>query len=294
MILSTGLTPAWQQILVFSEFAVGQVNRATAALACASGKVLNVGSALHQLGVHSKTLSLAGGKVGELLRADFERLGAPVRWVPSQIPTRTCTTILDQKTNLTTELVENSHAVPHDELETFFHAFVEEVRAAQTVVITGSLPDGCPKNYFRRLLEKSHARSILDIRGAELDEALATRPFIVKPNCEELARTVGRDLDSSEDIFAAMAELRARGAEWVVISQGADPLLALGPDGRLQIDVPQVDVRNPIGCGDCLAAGIAVGLDKGLSMPDSLRCGVRAAGENASHLLPARGLSRLS
>lgn len=294
MILSAGLTPAWQQILVFPELAVGQVNRATTAFACASGKVLNVGSALHQLGAPSKTLSLAGGKVGALLRADFESLGAPVRWVPSQVVTRTCTTILDQKTGLTTELVENSHAVPHDELERFFHAFAEEVREARTVVITGSLPDGCPKNYFRRLLEQSSARAILDIRGAELDEALATRPFVVKPNCEELARTVGRQLDSNDEIFAAMSELRHRGAEWVVISQGADPLLALGPEGRLQIDVPQVNVQNPIGCGDCLAAGMAAGLDRGMSMQDSLHRGVHAAGENASHLLPARGLSRLS
>ena len=294
MILSAGLTPAWQRILVFPDFQMGQVNRASTAAACASGKVLNVGSALHQLGVKSRTISLAGGAVGELLRADFESQGVPVRWVPSQVPTRTCTTVLDEKTNTTTELVENSHAVPPCELDAFFDLFVEEVQTADTVVMTGSLTEGCPKDYFRRLLEKSRARSILDIRGAELNEALITKPFVVKPNREELARTVGRNLDSTDDLLAAMAELRVRGAEWVVVSHGAEPLLAMGPDGLLQIESARVTVRNPIGCGDCLAAGIAAGLDRGLPMPDALRIGVRAAGENAVNLLPARGLSRLS
>ena len=46
MILAAGLTPAWQQIVEFDGFAVGQVNRARSVHWCASGKVLNVGIAL--------------------------------------------------------------------------------------------------------------------------------------------------------------------------------------------------------------------------------------------------------
>ena len=45
MILSAGLTPAWQQILVFDGFRYGEVNRAAEAVWCASGKVFNAGIA---------------------------------------------------------------------------------------------------------------------------------------------------------------------------------------------------------------------------------------------------------
>ena len=134
---------------------------------------------------------------------------------------------------------------------------------------------------------------MLDIRGLELDAALPMRPYVVKPNREELARTVGRDFTSEQDLVAAMSELRDRGAEWVVVSQGAGPLLAVGPDGLIQIEIPKIDVCNPIGCGDCLAAGIAAGIDRNLTMYESLKLGIRAAAENASVLLPARNLSRL-
>jgi fructose-1-phosphate kinase PfkB-like protein len=134
---------------------------------------------------------------------------------------------------------------------------------------------------------------VLDIRGLELEAVLQLRPYAVKPNREELARTVGRDLISEQDLVDAMSELCDRGAEWVIVSQGAGPLMALGPDGMIRIEIPRIDVCNPIGCGDCLAAGIAAGIDRKLTMLESLNLGIRAAGENARELLPARNLSRL-
>jgi fructose-1-phosphate kinase PfkB-like protein len=47
-------------------------------------------------------------------------------------------------------------------------------------------------------------------------------------------------------------------------------------------------VVNPIGCGDCLAAGIAVGVESGLEMVEAVSLGIAAARENARSLLPAR------
>lgn len=293
MILAAGLTPAWQQTLSFSQFRPGEVNRARHAAWCASGKVLNVGCALFHLGSHSKTLCLQGGTTGELIRNDFEKLGAPVRWVESRLPSRVCTTILDESTHTMTELVENPHPVTADELESFVEAFLTESRDASVIVLSGSMPPGTPTDFFRRLMELSPARFVLDIRGPELDEALKENPLVVKPNREELSKTVKRDLISEEELIAAMSELRGRGAEWVVISQGPGPLLALGPDGLLKLDPPSIQVCNPIGCGDCLAAGIAAGIDRKVSMQQALEIGVRAAAENAQALLPARNLSRL-
>jgi 1-phosphofructokinase family hexose kinase len=294
VILAAGLTPAWQQILSFDRFTPGEVNRAGRAVWCASGKVLNVGCALHYLGVPSKTLCLVGGDAGRQVTADFDRMQIPVRWITSQVPTRVCTTILDNSTHCTTELVENSGSIPDIELTAFDEAFHTEARAASVVVLTGSLPQGTPANYYRRLLEQTTAKAVLDIRGPELQEALSLRPYVVKPNREELARTVGCELHTEDDFVAAMSELRGRGAEWVVVSQGPAPLLALGPAGLLRITPPVVDLCNPVGCGDCLAAGIAAGIDRRLSMPDALRIGLQAAAENAREMLPARNLTRLA
>ena len=79
MILAAGLTPAWQQVLVFDTFTPGAVNRARQVYWCASGKVLNAARALYHLGSPCKALSLLGGRSGEEIRRDFPQLGISAR-----------------------------------------------------------------------------------------------------------------------------------------------------------------------------------------------------------------------
>lgn len=294
MILVAGLTPAWQQIYCFRHFQNGEVNRAELAMACASGKVLNVGCALFHLGIDSRTLSPVGGMTGQLIQSEFKQMGVPVRWIPCASAIRTCTTILDETTGSTTELVENSYPISAQELDAFSSAFDEEARRARVVVITGSLPRGTPNDYLRQLMDGKQAKFILDVRGPELEQILPLNPYVVKPNREELAKTVGRALDCDDDLIGAMRILRERGAQWVVVSQGSAALFALGPDGLLQLKPPEVTVRNPIGCGDCLAAGIAAGVHRQEPMLAALELGIRAAAENARALLPARNLTRIA
>jgi fructose-1-phosphate kinase PfkB-like protein len=155
-------------------------------------------------------------------------------------------------------------------------------------VLIGSLPEGTPSDYYRRLLEATPCPAVLDARGPELLSALAVRPFCVKPNREELARTVGRSLDSPAELHAAMRELNERGAEWVVVTDGPHFVWASNSERLLKVEPPSVSVVNPIASGDCLAAGLAWGIAEGLNVADALRRGVAAASENCRTLLPGR------
>jgi len=316
VILAAGLTPAWQQIVVLDEFSTGEVNRAREVRWCASGKVLNVGLALHSLSCApplrkggqggsldgeiencklemgesgaARTLALVGGHSGEAIRREFAGLGVSSRWVISQTATRVCTTILDRKAGQTTELVENAGAISPDELDAFRDAYFEEAARADVVVLTGSLPGGVPPTFYRDLIEKTPGRVILDTQGEPLLAALECRPFVVKPNREELARSLNRCIESDAELHRAMHELCRRGAGWVVVTQGQERVWISSERQLLPVVPPLADVVNPIGSGDCLAAGIAVGLARGDDLPDAVRLGVAAAAENVARLLPAR------
>jgi fructose-1-phosphate kinase PfkB-like protein len=87
-----------------------------------------------------------------------------------------------------------------------------------------------------------------------------------------------------------MNDLSDRGAEWVVVTTGAQAVWASSSrDGCYQLAPPRVErVVNPIGCGDCVAAGIAVGLDAGRDVVESLKLGIATASDNLGSLLPAR------
>ncbi len=288
MILSAGLTPAWQQILSFDQFQPSEVNRAKQAQWCASGKVINVGMGLATLGANGETLCLIGGKTGEAIREEFAARNIPARWIESNTPTRICTTILDQHTGQTTELVENSAPVSAQELANFERAFEEEAHNAKWVVLSGSLPQGVPATWYRDRMKQCRGRVILDIRGAELVAALDQQPFLIKPNHAELAKTVERELPTEAETLTAMRELNQRGADWVVITQGAGPVLATHQGESYRLWPPVLPVVNPIGCGDSFAAGLAWGFSEGLTAGECLVRGVAAAAENLGQHLPAR------
>ena len=190
MILSAGLTPAWQQILLFDSFRYGEVNRAREAHWFSSGKVFNAGIAAHQLGGPSLTLAPVGGPPRAEIEHEFDRMGLPYRWVVTESATRVCTTLIDRATGTITELVENGRPVTPEELDAFRRAYAEEAARAAVAVIIGSLPAGTPASFYRDLLEQTPCPAVLDFRGEGRVACLHLEPPVVKPNREELARTV--------------------------------------------------------------------------------------------------------
>ncbi len=290
MILVSGLTPAWQQIVVLNSLQVGEVNRAREVHWCASGKVLNVGLALTQLESRVRTLSLVGGEAaGDAIRHDMSHQGVDVRWVQAATRQRVCTTLLDRSTGRTTEIVENFSQCGESELAAFEAAFADEAAVdIEFVILTGSLPSGTHPDYFATLLKRTRVSAILDIRGPELLAALPHRPLVVKPNRDELAHTVGRELSTDDDVWQAMSEINALGAEWVIVTNGSAEVFASHGSDRLQFTPPVVNVINPIGCGDCFTAGLTCALQRGSAMPDAIRSGITTAASNAEQLLPVR------
>ncbi len=313
MILAAGLSPAWQQIVTLDDLHIGEVNRAREVHWCASGKVLNVGLALHRLtrtetGVSEqdfklqiencklkidqdaavRTLAVVGGLTGEAIRREFADLDVSARWIESKSPTRICTTLLVAATGATTELVENAQSIAADELARFREAYREEASTADVVFLTGSFPAGTPTMLYRELVAATPGRVVLDAQGEPLLAALGSRPFVVKPNREELGNTLGCSLETDDQLKSAMRELCRRGATWVVVSQGKEKVWVGSEREMLSATPPQVAVVNPIGGGDCLAAGIAFGLACGESMPDAVLTGMAAAADNVGQLLPAR------
>jgi len=288
VIIAAGLSPAWQQILSFDSLRWGEVNRAGEAHWCASGKVLNVGIALAHLRAEALTIAPLGGPARQPIANEFARLGGSGRWIEVDSPTRVCTTLIESAGGRTTELVENAARLSPAELARFEAAYLSAVDAAEAVVLTGSMPLGTPVDLFRRLLDETRAAAILDIRGPELAAALDCRPFLVKPNREELGHTVGHSLDSDAALRRAMLELNERGAQWVVVSQGKDAVWASSSGKCYRLEPPLVRVVNAIGSGYFLAAGIALQIARRCEPLAAIRYGLAAASLNATVLLPGR------
>jgi 1-phosphofructokinase family hexose kinase len=288
VILSAGLSPAWQQFMVFDSFRYGEVNRAAEVCWCTAGKVTNAGNAAHHLGGPSLTLVSAGGSPLAEMRREFAELGVPCRWIETAAATRVCTTVLDRATGSMTELVENGRPITTEELDAFRAAYREEIARAEVAIIIGSLPAGTPAGFYREMVSQAKCPVVLDFRGEGLNCVLELEPYVVKPNREELGHTVGHALDDDRELAKAMISLNLRGARWVVVTQGEGPVWVSGESKLYRLYPPPVEFVNPIGCGDCAAAGIAWGIRRGHDIVEAVKLGIAAAGENLRQLLPCR------
>jgi tagatose 6-phosphate kinase len=289
MLLSAGLTPSWQQIMIFDSLRCGAVNRAREVSWHVQGKVLNAGIAAHHLGGPSLTLAPLGGSPMPEIEREFTALGVPHRWIETRAGTRVCTTLIDRAAGLTTELVENGRPLSAAELAEFHRAYEEEAAKAEAVVITGSLPDGTPPRFYRDILEHTRCPAILDFRGEGLPAALDLKPYIVKPNREELAQTVGVNLESDEELLSAMRSLNRRGAAWVVVTDGDKPVWVSSSTKFYRFQPLQnVKVVNAIGSGDAMAAGLAWAARAGWEIVRAVQFGIAAATENLSQLETCR------
>ena len=285
MILSAGLTPAWQQIMLFRNFRYGEVNRAAEVHWFSQGKVLNAGIGVHHLGGPSLTLSPLGGPPMERIEREFASLGVPRRWIETEAATRVCTTILDQSTGVMTELVENGRPLRPDELEAFRRAYAEEAARAEVAIITGSLPVGTPASFYRMMAEATPCPMVLDFRGEGLLGVLDLRPLVVKPNREELGHTVGHPLEDDRQLVEAMRSLNRRGAQWVVVTQGAGAVWLTSETKVFRFrSIRVAEVVNPIGSGDAMTAGIAWAIRDGRPMVEAVRLGIAVAAQNVARL----------
>lgn len=289
-IVTIGLSPVWQHILEFDAFEPGEVNRAARSAWCASGKSLNVAIGIHHLGGELTSVSIASGSTGGAIRRQFEAAGIDARWVDTQSPTRVCTTILDRASGNSTELVENQPPLTDAELRELRQLARAEISRAGIAVLSGSLPAGCPASFYADLMQDGGATQFLiDARGPELTACLPHRPLVVKPNREEIERTLCRSFSTNDELIAGMQELNAAGAQWVVVTNGEQPIWVTSTSETYSLPiVPVKELVNPIACGDALMSGLAWGLSQGRSLLESIHIGLHCAAQNAGDLLPCR------
>lgn len=245
------------------------VHRARDVRRRAGGKGVNVARVLHALGVDVGAIATAGGATGAAVAAELGWAGLAAELVPIAGETRRTTTVLSAVDGSVTLFNEPGPVLSGPE----WTALAERVhrREPDVLVCSGSLPPGAPADGYAQLI--AGATAVLDTSGPALLAGLAGRPAVVKPNAEELREVTGLD-----DPVAAAGELRRAGARAVVVSLGADGLLAVTGSGVWQATPSTVLSGNSTGAGDAVVAALALGLSRREPWPDILRRAVALSG----------------
>jgi tagatose 6-phosphate kinase len=284
MIACIGTTPVYQRSMVFDRLQTNGVNRAREVWDYASGKAVNVARVLHALGQDAVVSGFAGGDRGAAMLKDLDEAGIRHDFAMVEAPTRQCITTIDDSAGTATELVEESHPVGDSDWEQLYGRLARLLPGAGAWVFSGSLPPGADQGFYFECLRRFGAKRpraiVVDARGEPLRAALRAGGFVAKMNREELAATVGRPLATVEDVAGAIpAVIPADGA--AVITGGAEGVVASDGSGFWRIESPRVRAISAVGSGDAFAAGLAVGLLAGRTLPDACAFGAACGAANA-------------
>ncbi|MCG5217205.1 1-phosphofructokinase [Streptosporangium sp. KLBMP 9127] len=242
------------------------VNRVRAVHRRAGGKGVNVARVLAALGHDVLVTGLAGGPTGQAVTADLTAAGLPHALTSIAGDSRTTLAVTGEDTTL---FNEPGPEVTGEELARFADAYDGLLADADAVVISGSLPRGVPDDFYATLAARAGEHgvpAIVDADGEPLRHAPAGRPAIIKPNLDELTRA----FPARTPLESAAELMREAGAGAVVVSMGADGLLAVTGEGRWRARMPYRVEGNPTGAGDALVAGLALGVVAGTPWPERL------------------------
>jgi fructose-1-phosphate kinase PfkB-like protein len=131
------------------------------------------------------------------------------------------------------------------------------------------------------------ARVALDASGPHLAEGIKSKPFLIKPNFEELSYLSGRELAGEAEILSALVELRKAGISMIAMTWGSNGAYFAYGDRIDHIEPIKVHSVNETGCGDAYLAAILAGLTQGMDTHEMLAMAAAVSAATAESELTA-------
>lgn len=268
MILTVTPNPALDLTWRVDRLIEGGTHRADTGAVRAGGKGLNVARVAHQQGATTMAVTTAGGPVGEELAAELRVSGVPHALVTVSAETRRSIAIVDDERGDTTIINERGSNPTDVEWAALLAEVVERLPGARVLVLSGSLPPGAPDTLLPMLIAVGRDAGvpvIADTSGPALLRAAGAGATVLKPNAAELAEATGE-----QDAVIGARRLIERGAALVLLSLGADGMLAVTATSlaHARLDTPLSG--NPTGAGDAAVAACAVLIAEGEQDPERI------------------------
>lgn len=285
MILTVTPNPCVDKTVFIDTLAVGTFMRSQKYSCVAGGKGCNVARAVNAMGRSAKALVIVGSHTGAHVVDMIEnqdRVPCVPCWVAS--PTRTITTVLEEPVHRQTAFFEPGSRIAAEEAASIRDTFEASLEGVRVVTFNGTVPDRSIETLYHDLIPIAHAHgalTILDSHGPEFARGLEQAPTMVKPNVAETEELVGYRLDSESAMWRAVEFFHEKGIELVVLSRGKDGALVSRQGERFLVTPPTIQEINPVGSGDALVAGFAIGLLETMALEDMARLGVAMGTANA-------------
>lgn len=284
MIYTLTLNPSIDYLLFLNEFDLHKTNRSMAEQKYPGGKGINVSRLLTHLNVDNCALGFIGGLTGKWILEQLDKEQIQSDFVKIKEETRTNVKI-KIKTGEVKELEVNANGpIISAQEQAQLVQKLQQLTEADIVILSGNLSSSLPADFYQQLIQViigKKAQFVLDTSGSALKENLEFKPFLIKPNHEELEMIMQQKLTSTAEIIQAGKSLLNLGAQNVLISLGKDGALLLTQNAFFAAEAPKGELKNSVGAGDSMVAGFVASYQQTQDFKEALRFSIACGSATA-------------
>lgn len=287
MIYTITFNPALDYIVQVDNFEIGKINRMKEEKILSGGKGLNVSIVLKNLGIESTALGFIAGFTGNELKRDIEQRGIKTDFIKV---TKGITRInVKVSSNRETALNGDGPNITEKDIEILLKK-IEKIKKGDIVILAGNIPKCINNNIYEiicKTLKQNEVTFIVDATKELLMSVLKYKPFLIKPNKDELEETFKERIETKQDIIFYAKKFQAIGAKNVLISLGGEGAILVGTNGEVYFSkAPNGKVVNTIGAGDSMVAGFVAEYEKSGDLKKAFKMGIATGSASAfSHNL---------
>ncbi|WP_134701444.1 1-phosphofructokinase [Ammoniphilus sp. YIM 78166] len=280
MIYTLTLNPSIDYHIRLHSFSEGVINPVTEEWKDAGGKGINVSKVLNVLGMDSMALGFIGGFTGAFIQQQVETLGISHQFIAVSGDSRIN---VKMKAATETEFTGISPIISSEAMD----QLMDQIRTldhADFLVLAGSVPASLPPDIYQMIMHEVKGKGVrvfLDAKGKALEQSLASRPFLIKPNHHELGELFATTIETPEQAVHYGREAVNRGAQNVIVSLAGKGAVFINQEVAYVAEIPPTRPVNSIGAGDSMVAGFLYAYVKDFEIKEAFRYAVAAGSTTA-------------
>ncbi|WP_428775653.1 1-phosphofructokinase [Vibrio sp.] len=260
-VVTITLNPALDLTGTLPQLNTGSVSVVSSSALHAAGKGVNVAKVLSDLGASVTVTGFLGTDNQELFCQLFEQIGANDQFIRVEGATRINVKLVEQNSRVS-DINFPGIVIPEQAIAEFEETLDVLCEDHEYFVLAGSLPRGVSEQQCQRWIELLNARGkkvLFDSSRHALASGIQSKPWLIKPNDEELAELTGQSQETEAECIDSAALLRQQGIANVVVSRGEKGVVWLNNSGAYLAQPPKMEVVSTVGAGDTLVAGLCWG-----------------------------------
>ncbi len=282
MIYTVTLNPSLDYFLDVDNYQLDKINRSYNEEFIIGGKGLNMSIVLTRLNVDNTALGYIAGFTGKYLLDELAKQNINHDFI--ELDDGMTRINIKVRSGVETDINAQGPVVSDDVFARLLKQ-IEVLDENDILILGGSIPLGISQDAYDIILDlatKNNVLCVIDTTGKKLINALKYRPFLIKPNVQEVEESLQVKVNCVEDIITYAKQLQTLGAQNVLVSRGKYGSLLLTQDGEIiEMGVADGEVLSSIGAGDSMIAGFMAKYLETKDFKDALIFGTACGGATA-------------